>query len=346
MTIADQKDVCKGYYCDPNAELNQRSNYIFEYIIHQNLVKSRTAVENPQDADLFYVPIYLSAYNLYKKKASYQSVITPYLLDNSYWYEKHGGVDHIFTQIYNLNSNLQELPSMISTGDISNEYSTMSPRELWRLTIVPYSSSYPDNENQTRRILSAFFESHTSIYSTNQIAKSIRTNLIAELSQMRDSLTIAKKVSKERATTNFDVVYLMSISDFCPSPHGDTPNSKRFFDAIKRRCIPVVLSDDVHLPFDELFADYSGSLIQVPMRDIRSVPAIVGMIPESEKQRIRHRIDEISELLNFSWTYEEHNGDLIWAWKWTQFYKAATIAASKRRDLVKNKYYKPKFIPE
>lgn len=342
-TISDQKDVCKGAYCDPNADFNQKNHFIFEYIIHQNLIHSKTKVENPEDADLFFVPIYLSAYSIFRKKTSFQSVILPYLADKRYWFDKHGGVDHIFTQIYGINSNVKDLPSMLTLGDFAPDSASVSPRELWRYTIVPYSSNYHDFDNNTRRIFAAFFESHTSAASTSQIAKNLRTDLITEMSQMRNSLAIAKKVAKDRVIPTFDVDNFMSISDFCPSPSGETANSKRFFDALKLRCIPVLLSDDIHLPFEELFADYSGAVIQIPMRETRALPATIGMMTSKQMKQIRMRMSDISNLLNFSWTYEDHNGDIIWAWKWTQYFKAATIAASKRREPIRNKYYKPKF---
>lgn len=39
---------------------------------------------------------------------------------------------------------------------------------------------------------------------------------------------------------------------FCLSPAGDTPSSARLFDAIVSGCIPVVVSDELELPFEGL----------------------------------------------------------------------------------------------
>ncbi|CAO2829723.1 unnamed protein product [Amaranthus hypochondriacus] len=48
----------------------------------------------------------------------------------------------------------------------------------------------------------------------------------------------------------------MRASKFCLHPAGDTPSSCRLFDAIVSHCVPVIISDQIELPFeDEL--DYS-----------------------------------------------------------------------------------------
>jgi hypothetical protein len=47
----------------------------------------------------------------------------------------------------------------------------------------------------------------------------------------------------------------MRKSFFCLSPAGDTPSSARLFDAIVSGCIPVIISDELELPFEGIL-DY------------------------------------------------------------------------------------------
>uniref|UniRef100_A0A1J3EXI2 Putative arabinosyltransferase ARAD1 n=1 Tax=Noccaea caerulescens TaxID=107243 RepID=A0A1J3EXI2_NOCCA len=47
----------------------------------------------------------------------------------------------------------------------------------------------------------------------------------------------------------------MRRSMFCLCPAGDTPSSARLFDAIVSGCIPVIVSDELELPFEGLL-DY------------------------------------------------------------------------------------------
>lgn len=44
-------------------------------------------------------------------------------------------------------------------------------------------------------------------------------------------------------------------SIFCLSPAGDTPSSARLFDAIVSGCVPVIVSDELELPFEGIL-DY------------------------------------------------------------------------------------------
>ncbi|EMS55541.1 putative glucuronosyltransferase GUT1 [Triticum urartu] len=48
----------------------------------------------------------------------------------------------------------------------------------------------------------------------------------------------------------------MRTSEFCLHPAGDTPSSCRLFDAVASLCIPVIVSDDIELPFEGMI-DYT-----------------------------------------------------------------------------------------
>ena len=50
-------------------------------------------------------------------------------------------------------------------------------------------------------------------------------------------------------------VCISSRSLFCLCPAGDTPSSARLFDAIVSGCIPVIVSDELELPFEGIL-DY------------------------------------------------------------------------------------------
>lgn len=58
----------------------------------------------------------------------------------------------------------------------------------------------------------------------------------------------------------------MRMSEFCLHPAGDTPTSCRLFDAIQSLCIPVIVSDDIELPFEGM-VDYSEFSVFVAVSD-------------------------------------------------------------------------------
>lgn len=47
----------------------------------------------------------------------------------------------------------------------------------------------------------------------------------------------------------------MHTSKFCLHPAGDTPSACRLFDAIVSLCVPVIISDFIELPFEDVI-DY------------------------------------------------------------------------------------------
>lgn len=52
----------------------------------------------------------------------------------------------------------------------------------------------------------------------------------------------------------------MRSAIFCLSPAGDTPSSARLFDAIVSGCIPVIVSDELELPFEGML-DYRKMVV-------------------------------------------------------------------------------------
>ncbi|RAL50208.1 hypothetical protein DM860_007882 [Cuscuta australis] len=58
----------------------------------------------------------------------------------------------------------------------------------------------------------------------------------------------------------------MRTSEFCLHPAGDTPTSCRLFDAIQSLCIPVIVSNDIELPFEGMI-DYSEFSVFIAVSD-------------------------------------------------------------------------------
>ena len=66
----------------------------------------------------------------------------------------------------------------------------------------------------------------------------------------------------------------MKNSYFCPVHHGDELVSKQLYDAFKARCIPILTSDEIRLPFENIFADYSVAFFQIPLHESDTLPAV------------------------------------------------------------------------
>lgn len=76
----------------------------------------------------------------------------------------------------------------------------------------------------------------------------------------------------------------MRTSEFCLHPAGDTPTSCRLFDAIQSLCIPVIVSDNIELPFEGMI-DYSEFSVFVAVNDALRPNWLVGYLKSFSKEQ-------------------------------------------------------------
>jgi hypothetical protein len=76
----------------------------------------------------------------------------------------------------------------------------------------------------------------------------------------------------------------MRTSEFCLHPAGDTPTSCRLFDAIQSLCIPVIVSDNIELPFEGM-VDYTEFSVFVAVGDALKPSWLVNHLQRFSKQQ-------------------------------------------------------------
>lgn len=69
----------------------------------------------------------------------------------------------------------------------------------------------------------------------------------------------------------------MHTSKFCLNPAGDTPSACRLFDSIVSLCVPVIVSDSIELPFEDVI-DYRKFSIFVEAGVALEPGFLVGML--------------------------------------------------------------------
>lgn len=84
----------------------------------------------------------------------------------------------------------------------------------------------------------------------------------------------------------FDYVELMRMSKFCLVPRGRRLGSFRFLEALSFGCIPVVLSDNWILPFDEVI-DWSLSALQFNESQLLFIGDILRDFTEADIDALR-----------------------------------------------------------
>lgn len=77
----------------------------------------------------------------------------------------------------------------------------------------------------------------------------------------------------------------MHSSKFCLHPAGDTPSACRLFDAIVSLCIPVIVSDYIELPFEDVI-DYKKIAIFVDTESATEPAYLTKMLRRISTERI------------------------------------------------------------
>lgn len=87
----------------------------------------------------------------------------------------------------------------------------------------------------------------------------------------------------------------MHASKFCLNPAGDTPSACRLFDAIVSLCVPVIVSDSIELPFEDVI-DYRKIAIFVETNASVKPRYLVKMLRAIPNERILEYQDNLRKV--------------------------------------------------
>ncbi|XP_068665842.1 probable arabinosyltransferase ARAD1 [Aristolochia californica] len=258
----------------------------------ERLLKNVVRVHRQEDADLFYIPFFstISYFFLEKQqcKSLYREALK-WVTDQPAW-QRSEGRDHIlpvhhpwsFKSVRRfMKKAIWLLPDMDSTG---NWY---KPGQVWleKDVILPYvpnvevCDSKCLSESQSQRKTFLFFRGRLK----RNAGGKIRGKLVAVLQGVEGVVMVegtAGEGGKEAAQNG------MRRSLFCLTPAGDTPSSARLFDAIVSGCIPVIISDEVELPFEGLL-DYRKIATFVSSSDAIQTGWLINFLKSIRPQKIR-----------------------------------------------------------
>ncbi|KAG8066640.1 hypothetical protein GUJ93_ZPchr0004g40471 [Zizania palustris] len=94
----------------------------------------------------------------------------------------------------------------------------------------------------------------------------------------------------------------MRTSEFCLHPAGDTPTSCRLFDAVASLCIPVIVSDEIELPFEGMI-DYTEFSIFVSVSNAMQPKWLTNYlrnIPRHQKDEFRRNMARVQPIFDQS----------------------------------------------
>lgn len=89
----------------------------------------------------------------------------------------------------------------------------------------------------------------------------------------------------------------MHTSKFCLNPAGDTPSACRLFDSIVSLCVPVIVSDSIELPFEDVI-DYRKFSIFVEANAALEPGFLLKMLRKIETKKILEYQREMKSVLS------------------------------------------------
>ncbi|RDX89539.1 putative arabinosyltransferase ARAD1, partial [Mucuna pruriens] len=103
----------------------------------------------------------------------------------------------------------------------------------------------------------------------------------------------------------------MALSKFCLNIAGDTPSSNRLFDAIVSHCVPVIISDEIELPFEDVL-DYSEFGLFVHASDAVKKGYLLNLLRSIKPEKwtkMWERLKDITQ--HFEYQYPTQPGDAV-----------------------------------
>ncbi|CAN1225347.1 Probable arabinosyltransferase ARAD1 [Linum grandiflorum] len=90
----------------------------------------------------------------------------------------------------------------------------------------------------------------------------------------------------------------MHTSKFCLNPAGDTPSACRLFDSIVSLCVPVIVSDSIELPFEDVI-DYRKIAIFVGTKASLKPGYLVNLLKGVSTERILEFQKELQRVCSY-----------------------------------------------
>ncbi|KNA21099.1 hypothetical protein SOVF_046210 [Spinacia oleracea] len=276
-------------------------------------------VKKPSQADFIFVPFFASlSYNQHSEVLAEENVslnqklqvkLVEFLMSRPEWI-KSGGKDHIIVAHHpnSLSYVIKELGSARFVLADFGRYAAATAN-LDKDVIAPYHHLVTSISNNNS---APFDKRPTLAYFQGAIFRkdggAIRQELYYLLKDEKDvHFTFGTTAKGGRRLASHG----MGSSKFCLNIAGDTPSSNRLFDAIVSHCVPVIISDNIELPYEDVL-DYSEFSVFVLASDAVKPGFLVNLLREidvDEWTKMWERLKEVA--IHFEYQYPSQTGDAV-----------------------------------
>ena len=184
--------------------------------------------------------------------------------------------------------------------------------------VIPYLSNYSQfppstvNFSQPRK--------YSVFLSGSYLAQRKHIFELMENIENSYSMIMSRKNISEMGEMIYQVPFIMSQSKYCIVPRGDSPSSKRFYDAIMYGCIPIIISDGFDLPFDGTQIRWDDCVVKIPQSRVDDLPSVIANITDDEYQFMYQKLIQTRELIRFDNGVSPTNGigSILWELYYTK----------------------------
>ncbi|KAK9068583.1 hypothetical protein SSX86_012698 [Deinandra increscens subsp. villosa] len=275
-------------------------------------------VHNSSEADVIFVPFFSSiCFNRFSrlnphqntnKNKELQKKLVKYLTGQPEW-QRSGGIDHVIVAHHPnslLDARMQLWPAMFILSDFGRYPPTIA--NINKDVIAPYKhiikSYVNDSSGFDSRPMLLFFQG--AIYRKD--GGFVRQEIFYLLQKEKDVHFAFGSVQKQGIPS---ATKGMQSSKFCLNIAGDTPSSNRLFDAIVSHCVPVIISDDIELPFEDVL-DYSEFCVFIRTSDALKDKFLINVIRGISRDEWTKKWEKLKEVEHFfEYQYPSKKSDAV-----------------------------------
>lgn len=276
-------------------------------------------VHNSSQADVIFVPFFASlSYNRHSKLRGKEKVsvnkklqeeLVQYLMSREEWKRK-GGKDHLIVA-HHPNSMLDARKKLGSAMFVLADFGRY-PAEIANIEkdiIAPYRHLVMTIQSSKS---ASFNERPILLYFRGAIYRKDGGKVRQELYYLlKDEKDVYFTFGSVRGNGINKASQGMASSKFCLNLAGDTPSSNRLFDAIASHCVPVIISDEIELPFED-FLDYSQFCIFVHSSDAIKKGYLLNLLRGIKQETWTKMWERLKEVVHhFEYQYPSQPGDAV-----------------------------------
>jgi len=289
-------------------------NQIGEREMHTRFLNSSNRVTDGEQADLYYVPVYTGCYrsvvgtelqtDAYSATYKFITDAVELIKKNYPFWERSQGRDHVWLFLYDYgvcleyarpNARRRRIPSGLENSILVQYLGDLTPGmecfNTWKDVVIPAFINNPEvlavrgGENidpKTRNIFAYFRGSIKWKLSKFHTKEMNYSNGVREI--INNTYHNDPRFSLHQGSSP-DYIKEMTSSVFCLAPLGYAVWNFRLYESIICGCIPVILADNVELPFEKDL-DYRSFSVKVLETQAHLLGNILASIP---KETIREK---------------------------------------------------------